>query len=440
MPTAYEVNFDGLIGPTHNYSGLSKGNIASQAHSRLVSYPRAAALQGIQKMRLLLQLGYKQGFLPPQLRPDFSIVRQLGFTGDQTQVLKDVAEQAPELLNQVYSASSMWAANAATVTPSVDAPDGKVHFTPANLVTTLHRAIEAPQTYSSLKQIFADAECFVVHAPITAHQKLGDEGAANHNRLAVAYGEPGAHVYVYGDDEAEGNFPVRQRLLASEAVARQHGTLPDSIFLQQNPVAIEAGAFHNDVVAVANGPVLFHHELAFEPASQALAFGQLAQGGNFSPVCVPDSEVSLADAIQSYLFNSQLLASASGDMTEMVLLAPTECSENEAVMAYLQKLSRDERQPIRDVMFADVRQSMSNGGGPACLRLRVVLTEAELAAVDDRFLATDSKLDDLENWVQQFYRETLSPDDLKSPEFMDECYRALKALEVVLGIEGFYPF
>jgi succinylarginine dihydrolase len=292
-----------------------------------------------------------------------------------------------------------------------------------------------------LRQVFSDPEMFTVHPPITAHANFGDEGAANHSRICSDYGEAGVGVFVYGNEHAEGRFPVRQRIEASRAVARQHGVTERSIFLQQNPAAIDAGAFHNDVVAVANGPVLFYHEQAFETESEQQAFALLTeQCPDFNPICVPQSDVSMDEAIRTYLFNSQLLASNDGNMSEMVLLAPIECSESESVMTYLQKLSRDEAQPIRDVMFVDVRQSMSNGGGPACLRLRVALSEAELAAVDDRFLATDTKLDALEGWISEFYRESLSAEDLGSPEFMEECFRALKALEVTLDLECFYPF
>jgi succinylarginine dihydrolase len=439
---AFEVNFDGLIGPTHNYSGLSAGNIASQSHRLMVSHPKAAALQGIQKMRTLVQLGYQQGFLPPQLRPDFTLLRQLGFTGDQSSLLKQVVEQDPELLSLVYSASSMWAANAATVTPSADSGDGKLHFTPANLVTTLHRAIECSQTYQTLRQVFADADKFTVHPPLTAHPQFGDEGAANHNRLTSAYGATGIGVFVYGNGEpAPQVYPARQTLAASRAVARQHGVAEQSLFLKQNPDAIDAGAFHNDVVAVANGPVLFFHEQAFNRESEVAALARLeAAVPGFTPIRVPADQVSLADAIGSYLFNSQLLAAPNGDMAEMTLVAPMECAENPAVRDYLEALSRDQQQPIRDVVFVDVRQSMANGGGPACLRLRVVLTEAELAAVDQRFMANNHTLDQLEAWVEDFYRDDLAPEDLSDPAFMDEAYRALKALEVVLGIEGFYAF
>lgn len=444
---SFEVNFDGLIGPTHNYSGLSRGNLASESHAAMVSHPKAAALQGIAKMRTLLQLGYQQGFLLPQVRPELGLLRQLGFSGSSNEILQAVAVEAPQLLGTVYSASSMWAANAATVTPSIDAPDGKVHFTAANLVTTVHRAIECQQTTRCLQEVFADQDYFEVHMPLTAHPVFGDEGAANHNRLCANYANGGVGLFVHGDGVTQPKrFPARQTLEASRGVARQHGVLDSSVFLQQNPDAIDGGAFHNDVVSVANGPVLFYHELAFlsdssESAATEVAFNRIRKVvPNFNPICVPDKVVSLNDAIKSYLFNSQLLASPHGEMDEMTLIAPLECQENESVRAYLLDLSRDETQPIRDVVFVDVRQSMSNGGGPACLRLRVVLNEKQLAAVDQRFIATDAILDQLENWVIQFYRDDLSPADLKDPEFMDESLRTLKALEVTLGIEGFYPF
>ena len=152
--SAREVNFDGLIGPTHNYGGLAVGNLASNRNAKAVSYPRRAALQGLEKMRTLMNMGYLQGFIPPQLRPDISALKRLGFRGPEMDVIRQVAETAPELLPMVYSASSMWAANAATVTPSADSADGRVHLTPANLITTAHRTIESRQTWHHLKLIF----------------------------------------------------------------------------------------------------------------------------------------------------------------------------------------------------------------------------------------------------------------------------------------------
>ncbi len=44
-----EINFDGIVGPSHNYAGLSLGNLASARNAGAVSRPRDAALQGLAK-------------------------------------------------------------------------------------------------------------------------------------------------------------------------------------------------------------------------------------------------------------------------------------------------------------------------------------------------------------------------------------------------------
>ncbi|MGA8031441.1 MAG: N-succinylarginine dihydrolase, partial [Casimicrobiaceae bacterium] len=44
------MNFDGIPGPTHNYSGLAQGNLAAERNAQQVSNPREAALQGLEKM------------------------------------------------------------------------------------------------------------------------------------------------------------------------------------------------------------------------------------------------------------------------------------------------------------------------------------------------------------------------------------------------------
>lgn len=443
---SFEVNFDGLIGPNHNYSGLAFGNLASSRNAKNTSSPKQAALQGLEKMRTLLKLGYKQGFMLPQERPDLSVLREIGFQGDDAQVLKAVSEQAPHLLSMVYSASSMWAANAATVTPSNDSADGKVHFTPANLLTTSHRAIEHKQTQRCLEAIFNDKDAFAVHAALPSITRFADEGAANHTRLCKDYESQGVGLFVYGrDDNTDLNklrFPARQTLDASASIARQH-TLPSerAVYLQQSAVAINAGAFHNDVVAVGNGPVLFYHQDAYETQSQDAAFAKLDKlVEGFTAIEVPRAKVSLDDAITSYLFNSQLLASPDGSMNELRLVAPTECRDNDNVRRYLEELTQDTSQPIRHVEFVDVRQSMSNGGGPACLRLRVALTEEEIAKVNSAFLLDDAKIDALKAVVEKHYREELNPEDLFDPAFITECQQALNALTEVMGIAPFYDF
>ncbi len=439
----YEVNFDGLIGPNHNYSGLAFGNLASSKNAKNTSQPKLAALQGLEKMRSLHKLGYRQGFLLPQLRPDIDTLRRLGFRGGDRTIINKVARQAPELLSMVYSASSMWAANAATVTPSIDSHDGKVHFTPANLVTTAHRAIEHPQTQRCLETVFHNPDHFSVHQALPSQERFADEGAANHTRLTDDYGQRGCGVFVYGrkgqSDLGHLDFPARQTLEASQAVARQHG-LEDAIYLQQSAEAINAGAFHNDVVAVGNGPALLFHEQAFEATSQKQAFSQISEHLNFKPVCVAAGRVSLEDAITSYLFNSQLLDNSDGDFSRMRLIAPTECHDNEAVRTYLAELVEDLTQPIRDVEFVDVRQSMSNGGGPACLRLRVVLNETEISTVNPSFLLDDGAIDRLQTWVNKHYRDELSPDDLKDPDFLNECYTAFDDLTQLLQLGSYYAF
>ncbi|WP_298636903.1 N-succinylarginine dihydrolase [uncultured Umboniibacter sp.] len=439
--TFHEMNFDGLIGPTHNYSGLAVGNLASAKNAKNTSFPKEAALQGIEKMRTLVRKGYKQGFFLPNARPDLSVLRNLGFTGTNSQMINKAAKQAPELLSMVYSASSMWAANAATVTPSLDSRDGKVHFTPANLLTTAHRAIEHPQTERILKTVFNNSKYFKVHSALYSQNEFADEGAANHTRLGGTYQEPGVGLFVYGRSSQANltRFPARQTLKASQAIARSHGTR-EALFLQQSSVAIDAGAFHNDVVAVGNGPALFFHEDAFVAEQQTAIFSSLAEQMPFKAICVSRDEVSLADAISSYLFNSQLLANPDGSTGEMHLIAPTECRDNKAVFAYLERLIADTTQPIRSVTYVDVRQSMSNGGGPACLRLRVLLSDDEIAAVNPNFIATEEQLNALSDWVNQHYRDELAPADLADPELMIESYDALTDLADLLGCEAAYKF
>lgn len=443
--SALEMNFDGLIGPNHNYSGLAFGNLASSRNAKNTSSPKQAALQGLEKMRTLIKLGYTQGFMLPQQRPDVNALRALGFTGNDQDVIAKAAESNPELISMVYSASSMWAANAATVTPSNDSTDGKVHFTPANLVTTSHRAIEHTQTQKLLSAIFNNKEYFSVHPALPSMNRFADEGAANHTRLCKNYDESGLGLFVYGrDSDTTSNellFPARQTLEASQAIARQHTLTPSkAIYLQQSARAINAGAFHNDVVAVGNGPVLFYHQDAYDAQSQQAAFSLLSEKMDFKAIEVPAEKVSLNDAITSYLFNSQLLASPTGDMNEMRLIAPTECYDNENVRRYLAELVEDQRQPIRHVEYVDVRQSMSNGGGPACLRLRVALTAEELAAVNPAFLLDDAKIDALKTCIEKHYREELNPEDLLDPAFLVECQTALDALTKVIGINDFYDF
>ncbi len=432
--THHEINFDGLIGPTHNYAGLAFGNLASQKNKGAASNPRAAVLQGLQKMRAVRALGLTQGFLPPQDRPHLKTLRALGFAGTDRQIIEKAAESAPELLANCYAASSMWTANAGTLAPSPDTGDGRVHFTPANLATNFHRAIEGETTARILKHIFADELHFTHHPLLPGGVHFGDEGAANHGRLAQQHGDKGVHLFVFGLDGDK--YPARQRLRASEAVARNHRIDPArTVFAQQSKAALDAGAFHNDVVGVANGTVLFLHEQSFEDRDAATA--AIRKAAPFVEIVeAPKSAVSLEDAITSYLFNSQLLSLPGG---EMALVLPKESEENPRVKAFIDE-TLAKNNPINRALFLDVRESMRNGGGPACLRLRVVLSDAELAATNPNFLLDDKKCDALEAWAGKHYRDRLTPDDLRDPVFMEEALAALEALTGLLNMGAFYEF
>ncbi|GLO55178.1 N-succinylarginine dihydrolase [Pseudomonas sp. ITEM 17296] len=443
---SYEVNFDGLVGPTHNYGGLSYGNVASQSNSQQASNPREAARQGLAKMKALADMGFKQGVLAPQERPDVAALRRLGFTGSDAEVIQRAAKEAMPLLVASCSASSMWVANAATVSPSADTADGRVHFTAANLNCKYHRSIEHPTTSRVLGAMFADAKHFAHHEALPAVAQFGDEGAANHTRFCRSYGEAGVEFFVYGRSAfdsrypAPQKYPARQTLEASQAVVRLHGLRDDGVvYAQQNPAVIDQGVFHNDVISVGNGEVLFYHEDAFLETDAVL--GQLQaklanKGGNFQAIRVPRAAVAVDDAVRSYLFNSQLLSRDDGSM---LLVVPEECRSNERVWAYLEQLTQ-QGGPVKEVKVFDLKQSMQNGGGPACLRLRVALKESELAAVNPGVIMTAPLYDTLLQWVDKHYRDRLGEAELADPQLLVECRTALDELTQILKLGSVYPF
>lgn len=438
----FEANFDGLVGPTHHYGGHSFGNVASTGNAKLVANPREAALQGLAKMKALADMGYRQGVLPPQERPATWLMRELGYTGSDQDMIAAVGNTNLGYLSAMCSASSMWTANAATVSPSGDTSDGRVHFTVANLQNKFHRAIEHRQTARTLRAIFADQQHFAVHAALPMLAAMGDEGAANHTRFCRDYTGQGVEFFVYGRQHWGGGvepqrFPARHTLEASQAVARRHGLREShTVFAQQNPAVIDAGVFHNDVIAVGNQNVLFCHDQAFLNAPQVYAELSQKYGAGFELIEVPSSAVSVADAVKSYLFNSQLLAKANGKQR---LLVPEECANTPAVWAYLQQLVQDNR-AIDELLVFDLKQSMQNGGGPACLRLRVALSAAEAAAVNPAVWMNDALYAQLTGWVQRHYRDRLHETDLLDPSLLGEVRSALDELTQILQLGAIYPF
>lgn len=441
----FEANFDGLVGPTHNYAGLSIGNVASLNNAKNTSNPKQAAKQGLQKMKSLSELGLVQGVLAPQERPDVYTLRRLGFTGTDSEVISKAAKQAPAVLKAVCSASSMWTANAATISPSADTADGKIHFTPANLTNKFHRSLEPVTTGRILKAMFSDDKHFAHHQHLPDNDHFGDEGAANHTRLCSDYGKSGVELFVYGryafdsSKPAPKRFPARHTLEACEAVARLHGLSENgAVMMQQNPDVIDQGVFHNDVIAVGNQNVLFFHEQAFVDTQSKLdeirrKFGPAA---DLHFIEVKTSEVSVSEAVKTYLFNTQLVTLPNGDMA---IIAPTECRDSDTVSAYLEQLT-GRGTPVRQVHYFDVKQSMQNGGGPACLRLRVAMSEAEHQAVNPAVLMNDALFVRLNQWVDTHYRDEISEADLADPQLLIESRQALDELTKILKLGSVYQF
>jgi len=432
MPV-HELNLDGLVGPTHHFAGLAPGNLASTAHAHTVSNPAEAAHQGIQKMRVLHKLGVKQAVLPPHPRPNTAFLNTLGLSSSREQ------HHHLALLSAAYSASSMWAANAATITPSTDTTDARVHITAANLVTHLHRHQEADFSHKLFQRIFSDTKHFVHHPVLPKTPDFNDEGAANHNRFANTHGTPGVHLFVY-DRKAEQptptHFPARQTREASEAIARSHNIPSNQVlFAAQTPEAIDSGVFHNDVIALANESVFLLHQDAF--LNQNALLKQLQHITDF-PLCMIEitrEMLSLEEAVQSYFFNSQLVTLPNS--SNMALIAPRECQDMPRVKAIIEHLLA-ENNPIHEVHYVSLKQSMHNGGGPACLRLRMPLNDVELHAMHAGILINDHLLDKLDAWVDTHYRTKLCIDDLVDSNLAKESFEALNELEQLLDLDGLY--
>jgi succinylarginine dihydrolase len=435
-----EVQFDGLVGPTHNYAGLSPGNLASATNEGHPANPRRAAREGLAKMRFVRDLGVVQAVLPPQPRPSLSALRRLGFRGADEDVLAAAGAGDGFYLRVCSSASAMWTANAATVSPSRDTADGRVHLTPANLQHMFHRSLEAAATTRVLRAIFADAARFAVHKPLPGGGQFADEGAANHTRLATSRGV--LHLFAWGRQAwgtgvAPRRHPARQTREASEAVARLHGLDPSRcLFWQQSPGGIDAGAFHTDVLAVGNESFFMFHEHAFLDPDGLERDLRRALGDELRIMRASEAALPVARAVSAYPFNSQVLTVGDGTMA---VLAPADARKDPPSRAFLESLVTA-RGPVRAVHFIDVRQSMRNGGGPACLRLRVPLTSEETGALGARVVLDDPLYEALCAWVDRHYRDHLIPGDLADRELARECLRALDELTQLLGLGGVYDF
>lgn len=331
----------------------------------------------------------------------------------------------------------MWAANTATVSPSADTHDGRVHFTPANLSSELHRGLEAGVSAEILRRVFADPAHFVHHDPLPAF--LSDEGAANHLRFAPDYGAPGFQVFVYGVADSAGGSPGprlgRQREAAGRSVARQHGLDPARVaFVQQHPAAIAAGVFHNDVIATGDRDWLWLHEEAWAGGADthdALRDRARAAGVALRIDVTPADSLPLAEAVATYLYNCQLVRGPGG---ERVWIGPEECRDSPRVEKLLE--ARIEDGTLSALCYADLRQSMHNGGGPACLRLRVVLTPRQEAVLPEGIVYSEERHRALAACIESRYRDRVTPRDLADAAWAQECLDAQRELCALLGLDG----
>jgi succinylarginine dihydrolase len=438
MAFSGEINFDGLIGPTHNYAGLSQGNLASQKHLNKTSNPKAAALQGLDKMRLIMDQGIPQGFFLPHERPHLKTLRALGFSGTDEDIINRATKQNPLLLKNVYSASSMWAANAATFSPSIDSYDQNIHITPANLNTMFHRSIEHEFTQAQLKLMFGGVA--IVHDPIENISGYGDEGAANHLRVSEQHLKPGFQIFVYGSSafEVHQGMITRQAEEISKAVSIMHQLDPDRVlFLKQNEQAINAGSFHNDIVSLANEEVFIFHQEAFADRVELerILHHLKDHVKGFHPIEILSEDISLDDLVSSYLLNSQLITVKNN---EMMMLLPEEVQNHSNCMRWLEEIKSSS--PIKHIEFVDIRQSMMNGGGPACLRFKITVNNDEFNQINEKFLLTPKKLMDLRALVTKHYRDKLNPADLLDNNLVQESYRFLDELTQLLDLGNIYDF
>lgn len=439
---AKEANFDGLVGPTHNYAGLALGNLASIQNKDIISNPRKAALEGLTKMRFVMSLGVPQAIIPPHERPNLNLLRRLGFKGSDHSILEEAYHQERRLFRGAFSSSSMWAANAATVSASSDTMDNRLHITPANLITHFHRAQEPEMAYHFFNKVFSDKSKFAVHLPLPSTPEVSDEGAANHCRFVTEYGEQGVELFVYGKEglvqhNIQTHFPFRQTKEASIAIARLHQLQTNkTIFVKQNPLIIEQGIFHNDVISLSNQNVFLFHEEAFVDVGNVIE--ELKEKFQNALYLIPISskEFTVTDAVQTYLFNSQLITKSNGSM---MLLVPEECHASERASYVLTRIVGEDN-PIKSYTYVDCSESMKNGGGPACLRLRIVLTKEEQEAALSSVFLTEKLYERLVRWINKYYRDRLSEKDLLDPLLLDESRNALSELTDILKLGNLYAF
>ena len=398
-----EYNLDSMIGPTHHFGGLSKGNLASMAHQFQMSSPKKAALEGLEKMRLAHEIGQNQLWFPPQRRPIFDAM--INGAGSDIDKVRWAFDNNPELLSQLFSSSAMWMANNATVSGSADSSDGLVHVIPANLSTLAHRRVEVAQNLILLNYAFFTKQ-FKVHPPLS--HRFRDEGAANHMQFSTDGHSKSLHLFVYnrsksGDEDKYLPFPLRQSYEASRSLAKAMN-IPETqtLICRQLATSVQKGVFHHDVVGMSHQDVLIIHELALEDQDHTLQLLQTMSQNilkkKLTIIQVSSEQLSLKEALDTYFFNSQFIKDQDGNVH---LICAQQCNNHPKVSLLVDDLIA--QKVIEKVHYISLSESMMNGGGPACLRLRLPLTSKEFSNIPNCFKFSDEKYQEMVHFVHQFY-------------------------------------
>ena len=434
-----EINVDGLIGPTHHFGGLGVGNLASQSSRFQTSSPKAAALEGVAKMELVASIGVPQLYLPPLQRPNWNWLNQVGFVGERGDVLKRCFDMSPVLLSAAYSSAFMWTANAASVAPASDTLDKTLRVVPANLCCNLHRGQEANPRGEQISALLAQVTHASVLSPLPSVFTLRDEGAANHMRLCNSDRTKAVHVFVYGTEPNQNGmrFVSRQSEFASRQVAHALNLDPEAcLFLQQTAQAIDAGVFHNDVIATSHNNLLIYHQDAFEESPEKIASLQelfyRRTGGELKVIEVSRNEVSLAESVSTYLFNSQLISNSSGGME---LICPAQCRDSASVSSLIRSWIDDASNPVERVHYLPLNESMANGGGPACLRLRVDVTQTQLQELGSRLPLGMARWNELRDVISRTYPDTLQFADLARLDFANHVEQAVREINSIANFD-----
>ena len=258
--------------------------------------------------------------------------------------------------------------------------------------------------------------------------------------MSAQHLKPGFQIFVFGSTafDAHHDIIARQAEEISQAVSTQHQLDPDRVlFLKQNEQAINSGSFHNDIVSLANEEVFIFHQEAFADRVELerVLHHMKDHVKGFHPIEILSEDISLDDLVSSYLLNSQLITVKNN---EMMMLLPEEVQNHPNCMRWLDEIKSSS--PVKHIEFVDIRQSMMNGGGPACLRFKTVVNNDEFDKINKKFLLSPKKLMDLRALVSKHYRDQLNPEDLLDIKLMQESYTFLDELTQLLDLGAIYNF